>query len=539
MKAWKHGAPGCVQQKLSAFALGFCCLLFVVAGPARAQTAATIESLQAQINALQQQIDALKKTMQPQATPAAVSAPVQTTPVAAAPSQTPSSPGSGKTLFTNTAVSVTLGGFIEAAGIYRDRFTGSDVNSRWNLGAGGFPLQNSPNYYMNELRGSARGSRLSLLAQGKEDYAALAAYYEMDFLGGGSGTSGNSVESNSYNPRIRQLYATYDTKDGWHLLAGQAWSLITMNKAGIVPRQENLPLTIDQQFIPGFTWTRNPQVRLVKDFGSIVSAGLSAEAPQAVITGGGLASGSSANYTFRLANPDNFTDVTSTTNGSNMPGSLSLDEYPDIVGKVAIDPGFGHWEVYGLGRFFTDRTLVNGSRNNNTAFGWGLGGAVLLPVVPKYLEFQGSFLAGQGIGRYGSAGFADAVVNPVSGKLDPISEVAVLVGLVAHPNDRLDIYGYAGMEQVSRKDIFGTTGGFGNPNFAPQSLIQEGSTANSSLVQASAIEQATIGGWYSFYKGKYGLMRAGLSYSYSHLRIFNLPSENLSTVMMSLRYYPF
>jgi hypothetical protein len=186
----------------------------VVAGPARAQTAATIESLQAQINALQQQIDALKKTMQPQATPAAVSAPAQTTPVAAAPSQTPSSPGSGKTLFTNTAVSVTLGGFIEAAGIYRDRFTGSDVNSRWNLGARGFPLQNSPNYYMNELRGSARGSRLSLFAQGKEDYAALAAYYEMDFLGGGSGTSGNSVESNSYNPRIRQLYATYDTK-GW------------------------------------------------------------------------------------------------------------------------------------------------------------------------------------------------------------------------------------------------------------------------------------------------------------------------------------
>ena len=34
-------------------------------------------------------------------------------------------------------------------------------------------------------------------------------------------------------------------------------------------------MTIDAQYVPGFTWTRNPQVRLVKDFGSKVSVGLS------------------------------------------------------------------------------------------------------------------------------------------------------------------------------------------------------------------------------------------------------------------------
>jgi hypothetical protein len=532
MKAWKYIAAGRVLQTLSVFVVGLCSLLIMLAGPAWAQTKATTESLQSQIEALQQQIDALKKTTQSQNTPAAASAP----------SQTASSPGGGKLLFTNTDVKITLGGFIEATGIYRDRFMGSDVNSKWNLGSGGFPLQNSPNYYMNETRGTARQSRLSLLAQGQEDYASLAAYYEMDFLGGGSGTSGNSVESNSYNPRIRHLYATYDSKGGWHLLAGQAWSLITMNKKGIVPRQEVTPLVIEAQYVPGFTWTRNPQVRLVKDFGSMVSVGLSVEAPQAIITGGGLPSGSSANYTFRLFNPANFADVTSTANNSNMPGSLSLDQYPDIVGKVAVDPGFGHWEAYGLGRFFTDRTLVNGSRSNETTFGWGAGGAVLLPVIPKYLDFQGSFLAGKGIGRYGSAGFSDAVVNPITGKLDPITEVAALVGLVAHPNDRLDIYGYAGMEQVAGKGVFNAgafSAGFGNPAYAPQSLIQEGSTASSALVQANTAEQATVGFWYSFYKGKHGLMRLGLSDSYTRLRTFNLPSENINIVMMSLRYYPF
>ncbi len=521
-----------MTQKLSVFVVAFCILSFMLAGPAKADSTATVESLQVQIKALQEQLDALKseiKNAQPQAAPVA----------AAAPAQAPAEPGTGKTMFANTAVKVTLGGFIEAAGIYRNLYTGSDVNSKWNLGSGGFPLPNSPNYYMDEARGTARQSRLSLLAQGQEDYASLAAYFELDFLGGGSGTSGNSQESNSYNPRIRHLYATYDTTSGWHLLAGQAWSLLTMDKKGIVARQENIPLTIDAQYVPGFTWTRNPQVRLVKDFGSTVSAGLSVEAPQAIITGGGLASGSAANYTYKLANPSNFAYTTGTTNNSNLPGSLSLDEYPDIVGKVAFDPGFGHYEAYGVGRFFTDRTLIDGSRDNNTTFGWGAGGAVLLPLVPKFLDFQGSFLAGQGIGRYGSAGFSDVVVNPITGKLNPLTEVEALVGLVAHPTDLLDIYGYAGTEQAQRQAIIGATGGFGNPAYAPASLITEGSTASSSLVQASAVEQATLGFWYSFYKGSYGMMRVGLSDSYSRLRIFNLPSENMNIVMMSLRYYPF
>ena len=206
---------------------------------------------------------------------------------------------------------------------------------------------------------------------------------------------------------------------------------------------------------------------------------------------------------------------------------------------MALDPGFGHYEAYGVGRFFTDRTLIGGSRDNSTTFGWGAGGAVLLPLVPKFLDFQGSFLAGQGIGRYGSAGFADVVVNPITGKLNPLTEVEALVGLVAHPTDLLDIYGYAGMEQAQRQAIIGTTGGFGNPAYATPSLLTEGSTATSSLVQASGVEQATLGFWYSFYKGSYGLMRVGLSDSYSRLHIFNLPNESMNIVMMSLRYYPF
>jgi hypothetical protein len=58
-----------------------------------------------------------------------------------------------------------------------------------------------------------------------------------------------------------------------------------MFKDGLKPGQELIPLTIDAQYVPGFTWLRNPEARIVQNFG-IVSAGLAAESPQAVIFNG-------------------------------------------------------------------------------------------------------------------------------------------------------------------------------------------------------------------------------------------------------------
>jgi hypothetical protein len=443
-------------------------------------------------------------------------------------------------------VDLTLGGFIEAAGIYRSRYEGSDMNSSFNLGSntsgGGIPLPNSPDYYMHELRFSARQSRLSLLAQGKDDYASLAAYFELDFLGGGSGTSANSKESNSYIPRIRQLYMTYDT-GSWHFLAGQAWSLITMDKTGIMPREENIPRTIDAQYVPGFTWTRNPQFRAVYDFDKTVWIGLSVESPQVLLTAGGLGTGSAMGYTYKLLSAGNYAYTASATN-SNLASTVSLDQYPDIVEKVAVDPGFGHYEVYGLQRFFTDRTLFNMSRSNDTTFGYGVGAAALLPVVPKLIDLQGSFIFGRGIGRYGSAQFNDVVVNPITGKLDPITEIEALIGVVGHPTDRLELWAYGGLEKERSKDIVGTLGGFGNPAYVNINCEEEGGLCPGGsaaglpgFAQASGVLQGTVGAWYDFYKGKFGKMRVGVSYSYSKLNIFNLSSENENIVMLSFRYY--
>jgi hypothetical protein len=41
-----------------------------------------------------------------------------------------------------------------------------------------------------------------------------------------------------------------------------AWSLATQNKVGMARRQENIPLTIDAQYVLGFNWSRNAQFRV-------------------------------------------------------------------------------------------------------------------------------------------------------------------------------------------------------------------------------------------------------------------------------------
>src|SRR5437879_2197131 len=76
-----------------------------------------------------------------------------------------------------------------------------------------------------------------------------------------------SVEVNAYTLRLRQAYATLDKKDGGtSLLGGPAWSLLTLFNGDMTPRREQIPLTIDAQYVPGFTYTRNPQLRVVQHF---------------------------------------------------------------------------------------------------------------------------------------------------------------------------------------------------------------------------------------------------------------------------------
>lgn len=506
-----------------------------------------IQQQQAQINQQQQQLEMLKaqaRTAQAQADKANATAQAAKTEAAAA-TPAPNANGllSHGVLYKSSAVTLTMGGFIEAAGIERNHNEEADVGSSFKLQsgtAGGIPLPISPQYYSSEVRGTARQSRLSLLAQGDDAASRYAAYYEMDFLG--AGVTSNSGESNSYVPRIRHIYATYDDPaDGWHILGGQTWSLLTLDRVGITPRTEVTPATIEAQYVTGFTWTRAPQIRVVKDFDKKIWAGIALETPQAsVYNGGGYANAAGSA-------PALGTVTTSGVGGSLLNTSnYSLDEIPDITGKVAFDPGWGHFEVYGLARFFHDRgTPTATNPGNHDTMGGGGGAAAILPIVDKKLDFQISGLVGNGIGRYGSAQFTDTVVNANNDQLAPIPEVMGLVGLVGHPDPSLDLYGYGGYEGVQKTAVT-TIGannyGYGNPNYVNTGCTIEAS-ALGCVANAKSEWQGTIGGWWKFYQGKAGMMEVGASEAYIHLDTFagvgGAPHADENIIMTSFRYYPF
>src|ERR1700730_3350731 len=309
-------------------------------------------------------------------------------------------------------VKLTFGGFFAGETVYRQHNMTSDESDTW--AAVPFPFQ--PTYGEHEFRASGRATRFTVLAEGAIDAKRkLSGYAEMDFYG--VGATSNYNQSNSWAMRIRQGYMTYDDNNsGFHFLTGQAWSLLTANTAGIQPRKENIPLVIDHNYVVGFEFTRNWQARFVQELGPMWTAAVSVEAP-ARLAGGGVASGSGVNGVIV-----NFNNAGAQFLGSGgIANTFTADHIPDIIEKVAFDPGWAHFEVFGLQRFFSDNIFTcsivtaagvcavpfsvanTGSTNNKTTTGAGIGGSFLWPVVPNYFELSGMAMAGKGVGRYAAA----------------------------------------------------------------------------------------------------------------------------------------
>jgi hypothetical protein len=454
----------------------------------KAQVEAMRKAMQAQIDELKAQVQQL--TGQQQATQAQTQVTAQKvdTAVAAVEKVTPPK---GKKGIQIGSVTLTPGGFIEAAGLYREKNMTSDIDTNFN----NTPYKNSSNAYVDENRFSARQSRLSLLATSDIDELTHAgAYYEMDFLG--AANTANSKQSNSYNPRIRHLYGTVDWDDtGWHLLAGQTWSLVVPFASGMNPRSEVTPLTIDAQYVVGFNWTRNPQFRLTKDFlNKTLWVGVSVENAQETATA------------LNAPTVSNFL-ITNTSGGLfDSTTAYSIDPSPDVIGKVAWEPGWGHYEAYGIFSQYRDRA----AGSNNTATGGGIGGSAQLPVIPKFLDVTLSGLEGTGVGRYGTSQLSDLT--------------------------------YGGQEHVnSWYTVAGGKGyGYGSPLTSNTGCTIEGGTCGA---VTKDITEGTLGFWWKFANTGFGSVRWGAQAEYitkqAYAGVGGAPKADNEIIMTSLRWYPF
>jgi len=482
-------------------------------------------------------------------------------------------------------VTITPGGFLAAETVRRSRALASDINTPFNS----LTMPGASQSNISEFFGSGRQSRVSMLVEGRLASAKLTGYVEADFLS--AGITSNNNQSNAYTLRQRQAWGQAAFDNGWSFTGGQMWSLLTETKHGVDNRSEALPMTIDAQYHVGFSWARQYGVRLAKNFGNKAWFAVSAENSQATLTthgnvanylvgsagnGGGLYNGAVTACSYSVGPPA----ATTCTNAAN----YAFNPSPDIVAKLAFEPGFGHYEVFGVYSRFRDRIFpcedvsstattgcgtdpTPGQANASDAFnssknGGGIGANARWSFASKRLDFGLHFLGGSGIGRYGSSGLPDVSVK-ADGSLALVKNLEGLGTLEWH-GPKLDIYLNAGTEYAARTaDYDAITGkyvGYGSPFFGNAGCYTETGPFSGGFLPGSlsgctadtrALVEGTAGFWYRLYdgskakesRGNKGKMQFGIQYSYvtrnawSGTGVPNEPHGIDNMIFTSVRYY--
>jgi hypothetical protein len=481
-------------------------------------------------------------------------------------------------------VTLTPGGFMAGETVWRNHGTAADIPTPFSA----IPYENATSYHLSEFYGSARQSRLSLMTEGKVDFGTLRGYVEADFLG--TGTTSNDNQSNSYLLRQRVVWAQTVLNNGFSFTGGQMWSLATAQKKGIDTISGNVatPQTIDPNYLPGFVWTRQFGFRAVKSYQKfavgismenpqlIYSTSLAADTPYAVL---GSAGANGGNYNAAVSNCATAVLTANLTTGVGTPtttcsylATLPFNYAPDIILKAAFDPGFGHYEVFGLGRFAHEEVYPGenttaylyggvkgtgpgtpvspipkptpvGGYNNKIALG-GIGGSALLPVT-KTFSIGISALYGPGVGRYGDSTLPDVTAN-TAGEFAPIHNFSGLGTVEWNVTPRLVLYANYGGDYASRAAYAGfattptysaatntwTTAtkaaaqGYGSKLAstsacgAEQPSGYQGSstgyyTSGGCGLNTRDVQEITGGYWYDFYRGPKGRLRQGFQYAYA------------------------
>jgi hypothetical protein len=491
------------------------------------------------------------------------------------------------------------GSYLAGETIYRTHATGGDIPTAFSA----LPYEHADAYALSEFYGTARQSRVALMAEGKTGSATLRGYYEADWLG--TGITSNNNESNSYVFRQRVLWAQIALNNGWAFTGGQLWSLATEDKKGLSNLASDIltPLTIDPNYVPGFVWERQYGFRVTKTLPH-AAFGIAAENPQLLYTatlagntpyavlGSAGANGGNYNAAVSACSPSpsivNYTNevnggvntylpVYKTVNSCANITNISFNAMPDIIVKAAFDPSFGHYEIFGVGRYahetvypgettngnlygslkdiVTGATVAPalttaGSYNNSIALG-GLGASARATVLSNRLTVGLKGLYGPGVGRYGATTLSD-VTSAASGEFTPLHNLSALSTVEIAATPRLTIYLNYGGDYAGRNSGVGSTlgaptatqnpttkvwgGHWGAPAVAPVGygsyylsnsacLTNAAPSYNGSSTgyypggscgaQTKDVQEATAGYWYDFYRGDYGRVRLGMQYAYA------------------------
>jgi len=477
-------------------------------------------------------------------------------------------------------VNITPGGYAAFEGVWRQHSVNSDINTPFNS----IPMPSANEGHVSELNFSARQSRLSVLVTGDAGAYKLTGYWEMDFLG--TGTSSNNNQSNSYVMRQRQIWGQFATAGGFSVTGGQMWSLITEDAKGDDPRTEIQPLTIDPQYLVGYSWERQPGIRVEQHLGAV---SLAASAEQAQITNFTAAGPIPTEFFFGGPGQNGgLYNAAGNVGAGNTAGTGAISTYannvaPDILVKAALDEPKLHFEVGGIARFLRNEYFpvltVAGTvaapvytyspiLRNSTATAGGFFFSLRVKPIPLFeAAIQGT--VGTGVGRYGSSQLADATLKP-NETLEPIRNDHGLFSLVFHPAKNIDFFSYYGGEYAQRT-VYGvvTPTGVAPIGYGPRNLNDSGCydlpqvSGNSSGTAGSLSAyncasptryiQEAMGGiiWRAVNSPKYGRLQYEATYSYLQRNLWsgnNVPATGPITgptgpratdpmIHISMRYF--
>ncbi len=277
---------------------------------------------------------------------------------------------------SNSKHTYSFGGFIKATASFSDYDSGdlaSGSAGRDFFIPGAIPVGGQDE--SQDFDFSAKETRLNFKSKHELDNGeTLTTYLEMDFL---LAPGGNERVSNSYNPRLRHAFFTYNK---W--LFGQTWS--TFQDVGALPESVDFLAASD-----GIVFERQPMVRYTNGAWQF-----SLENPETTITpfGGGA----------RIVADDN--------------------SLPDFVARYNHKADWGHFTASTL---FRQLEFSDGANDESTsALGISLTGKIKLA---EKDDIRFNLATGSGMGRYVGLNTSNGAVIDANGDLEAIDSTLVAI----------------------------------------------------------------------------------------------------------------
>ncbi|MGI2136350.1 DcaP family trimeric outer membrane transporter [Shewanella baltica] len=217
----------------------------------------------------------------------------------------------------------------------------------------------------------ARETRFNFKAATDVDGHKLSGFIELDFM---THTDGNERTSNSYSPRIRHAFVSYDN---WTV--GQTWT--TFQNAAALPENLDFVGAAD-----GTPFARQTLLRYTQ-----------------------------GNFQFAIENPE--TTVTPNQGGARITSGSGV--FPDVIARYNLKTdGGAAFSFAGIARQLNLETKIGATQIDSSALGYGASVAGIIPVGKDDLRFTATY--GEGLGRYMALNYINAGVLDANGDIESI-----------------------------------------------------------------------------------------------------------------------